>query len=413
MKKIVSILLMVSLLSMILTGCMVSQKVGIQKDNVTPDEINTETVDSNNGFALNIFKQLNEEDMKNNVFISPFSISTALAMTYNGAETTTKEAMSSVLGFGDLDRSTVNENYKNLLNYLGNVDKKVELNIANSIWIKEGVHIKDEFLNTNTNNFNAKVTELDFSKDSSVTTINSWISDTTKGKIEKMLTQPIDPMVVMYLINAIYFKGQWSDEFDPKRTSEGTFTAYDGKKQVVPMMNRNGSVQYKKGEDYKAVRLPYGDGKVSMYLVLPDKDINSFIKKFDQDRWEGIRNGVASVEDVQLQIPKFKLEYGIKQLNESLKALGMAEAFSDRADFSGINDNVSISSVMHKAVIEVDEKGSEAAAVTVVEIKTTSAIMDPITFIANKPFMFIIADDTTGTILFIGKLLNQGDGSPG
>ena len=222
-----------------------------------------------------------------------------------------------------------------------------------------------------------------------------------------MVDKPIDPNVVMYLINCIYFKGQWSEQFDPKMTNNGTFKAFDGKEQSVRMMRRTGEIEYKKGNNYKVVRLPYGDGKISMYCVLPDAgiNINDFTKSMNIDKWNDIRKNISKVDDVMLQIPKFRLEYGVKNLNESLKSLGMGEAFSNGADFSGIEEGIWISRVLHKAVIDVDEAGSEAAASTSVGM-TLSMPVNPITFIANRPFMFIIADDTTGTILFMGKLLS-------
>lgn len=401
MKKIIGILLSLVVIASTLSGC------GTRKSAGAAPKVSRSIINSNSKFAFDIFKKLNSEDSNKNIFISPFSISAALTMTYNGAETTTKEAMAKALGFDDIDRGKVNEGFKNLLEYFKNNDKKVELNIANSIWVKDGEKINGSFISSNKSNFNAKVDTLDFSKDSAADTINKWISDSTKGKIDKMVDKPIDPDVVMYLINAIYFKGQWSQQFDPKSTRDGTFKAFDGNNQNVKMMNMNGKVQYKKGDKYKVVRLPYGSGKISMYCILPDEgiNINDFIENMNNEKWNDIRKNIPEVDDVMLGIPKFRLEYGIKNLNDSLSSLGMGEAFSDKADFSGIENGVYISRVLHKAVINVDETGSEAAASTVVEA-TLSMAMNPVTFIADRPFAFIIADDTTGTILFMGKLLS-------
>ncbi|NLY71647.1 MAG: serpin family protein [Clostridiales bacterium] len=368
--------------------------------------VNQRVLDGNSQFAIDIFKTLSKEDQGKNIFISPFSISAALTMTYNGAETTTKEVMESVLGYSGIDRDLVNESYKHLLEYLKNADSKIELDIANSIWAKEGKEIKEEFLEKNRDSFSAQIESLDFSRDEAVEIINNWISEATKGKIDEMLEPPIPPEVIMYLINAIYFKGEWSEEFDPKDTKDEPFTTYDSKEQIVSMMSRKGKIEYAQGEGYKAVRLPYGKGKVSMYCVLPDEDItiDEFIDNMTIERWYEIRDKMNEVDELELKIPKFKLEYGIKNLNDSLIALGMEEAFTDRADFSGIMDNVCISRVLHKAVIEVNEEGSEAAAATVVEIRETAA-MEPISFIADRPFLFFISDDQSGTILFMGKLL--------
>ncbi|MDF2674650.1 MAG: putative secreted protein [Clostridiales bacterium] len=405
MKKIIGILLSVTLFSLTFTAC--GTDTGTKPKGYNTDKIKTRIVDGNSGFAFNIFKELNGEDSDKSIFISPISISTALTMTYNGANSTTRLAMEKALGFKDIDNTTVNQSFNNLLKYLDNIDKKVELNIANSIWIRDGENIREDFLSNNRNNFNAEINTLDFSKNSAANTINKWISNATKGKIDKMLEPPIDPMVVMYLINAIYFKGEWSTQFDLKNTYNHAFKTFNGNVQNVSMMSRRGKIEYMKGDDYKAVRLPYGNGKTSMYCLLPNEgvNINTFVENMSLEEWKNIYENITEVDEVVLEIPKFKLEYGIKNLNRSLESLGMREAFSDHADFSGIGEDLFISNVFHKAVIEVNEKGSEAAAVTSVEVKNTSA-MEPIAFIADRPFMFIIADDTTGTILFMGKLLN-------
>ena len=409
MKKILSIFLSAVLFTfaLALTGCGEADGATKGRDYDIAD-INEGVTAADSEFAFNIFRELNSEDSGNSIFISPLSISAALTMTYNGAETTTKEVMSSTLCYNDIERKTVNLSYMNLLNYLENVDRKIELNIANSIWIREGEQIKEAFLSDNMNNFNARIEALDFSDKGAADRINKWISDATKKKIDKMIEPPIDPNTVMFLINAIYFKGEWSDRFDPENTFDGVFHTLDGGEQNVRMMHRNGDIEYTKGSDYKAVRLPYGNGNTSMYCILPDegKNINSFIAGMSQDKWNEILDNITETDDVNLQIPKFKLEYGIKSLKDSLSSLGMEEAFEDRADFSGIREGLYIDEVLHKAVIEVNEEGSEAAAATVVVLEESAAVIEPVTFIADRPFMFVIADDNTGTILFMGKLLN-------
>ncbi|MDD2497361.1 MAG: serpin family protein [Desulfitobacteriaceae bacterium] len=406
MKKIVAILLGVLVFLSTFTSCSVPATMSSQ-DNYDLKEINPKVIKANNEFAFDLFKTLNDEDPDQSIFISPLSISTALTMTYNGAETTTKQVMSQVLGFNSTDREVINESYNNLLKYLQQMDKTVELNIANSIWIREGQEIKEEFLENNKNNFNARIDTLDFSKDSSVDTINRWIKEATKGKIDRMLEPPINRNVIMYFINGIYFKGKWSNPFDSKQTEESLFHTFDGKVQPVKMMNQSDKIEYMESDNYKAVRLPYGSGKTSMYCILPDEgiNINEFLETMDMVSWGTLQDQISVVDNVNLKIPKFKLEYGIKSLNDSLQSMGMEEAFDERADFSGIRDEICISRVLHKAVIEVNEEGSEAAAATVVEIKETAAALEPTTFIADRPFLFIIADDTTGTILFMGKLL--------
>lgn len=399
------LLVFISIISLIVFSTACSAKPAFDVTNVDEHVVNGNSI-----FAFDIFKAINSEDANENIFISPLSISTALTMTYNGAKEDTKEAMEKVLGFEGIDKALVNESYKNLIYYLENVDKKVTLNIGNSIWIREGELINKEFITDNERNFNAKISSIDFSDPSSADTINKWIKDETAGKIEKMITPPINPNVVMYLINAIYFKGAWTHAFNPKYTSNQSFNTYDGSIEKVKMMFRKGTYGYTKGDDYKAIRLPYGKDKTSMHIILPneDIDINEFIKAMTAEKWNDIRNTLEETDDVELRFPRFKIEYGIKNLNDSLKSLGMEIAFSDNADFSGIKreKQLFISNVIHKAVVEVNEEGSEAAGATVVEIRESSMPLEPITFIADRPFMFMITDDVTGSILFMGKVLS-------
>jgi serine protease inhibitor len=403
MKRAVVLMMCVGLLCISIIGCS-SSGTSSFPGKYDMEKVSDKLVGANNGFSFDIFKKLIEEDGDKSVFISPFSISTALSMTYNGAATTTKEAMAKTLGYDGLELEVLNESYCNLISYLNNVDKKVKLDVANSIWIREGEQIKEDFISRNKELFNAEADMLDFSLESSVDTINRWISDATNGKIDKMLVPPISPDVVMYLINAIYFKGEWTRQFNPELTSDTVFTNGAGQKQAVKMMTRKGKTEYVEADGYKTVKLPYGSGKTAMYCILPEEgtDINEFAGRMDEEEWENIRNGVSETEDVILQIPRFKVEYGIKNLNDSLKVLGMEEAFSGNADFSGIREGIFISRVLHKAVIEVNEEGSEAAGATVVVMEECAGMN--ITFIANRPFLFIIAEEETGSILFMGKL---------
>ena len=404
MRKVLCYILCIVISAGLFTGCS-GKLLPTGNNTFDKDKISLETVGGNSRFAFDIFKQLNMEDGSGSIFISPLSISTALTMTYQGAEATTKEAMAKALGYTGIEDEKLNESYKNLLRYLRQLDKKVELNISNSLWIREGEAIKEDFLSANKDIFDASATQLDFSKESAADEINQWISDATKKKIEKMIDSPIPSDIVMYLINAIYFKGDWTKQFVKKDTVAAPFVAGDGSTREVMMMSRYGKLEYGQGDSFKAIRLPYGSGKTAMYCILPEEaaSINDFVKALDTDKWKTIRDSISEKEDVQLKLPRFKLEYGIKNLNDSLTALGMGEAFTDSADFSGIREGLSISRVLHKAVIEVNEEGSEAAAVTVVEMRETAAA-EPLTFIADRPFVFVIADDVTGTILFMGKL---------
>lgn len=430
MKKIILFIIFTALLTAFLVACGNISERDILDDNRDLQEekednpsgteekaydiekIDSDVAAGNQKFALDIFKKLNKEDLEESIFISPLSISQALTMAYNGAETTTKESMEKALGFSGLDRDIVNESFRNLTNYLGQIDEKINLNIGNSVWIRDGEQIREEFIQTNKENFNAEVESLDFSDPATVDKMNDWIKNATNKMIDKMLEPPIPDEIVMYLINAIYFKGEWSEQFDSALTYEDNFYALDGEVQKVKMMRRNGElVEYTGNEEYKAVRLPYGNGKTSMYIILPSEgmDINDFVDSMTLDKWNGIKKSITEKEDIIFRIPRFKLSYGTKNLNDSLISLGMEEVFSDGADFSGIREKTAISRVLHKAVIEVNEEGSEAAGATVVEVRDTSAAADPLTFIADRPFMFVINDDVMETILFMGKVVRVED----
>jgi len=398
MKRIVSLFVALIFTAALVPGC------ARPSDKADMGKISAKVVDANNQFAFDIFKEINNEDGEKSVFISPLSISTALSMVYEGSGSTTREAMENALKFKGTDLETINSSYRNLLLHLNSVDNKVSLNIKNSIWIRSGETIKEEFLNTNKVVFNAYVSQLDFSKSDAADTINNWIKEATKGKIDKMVNSPIDPYVVMYLINAIYFKGDWTTRFEEKNTFETDFATEGGSKEKVMMMSRKGEVEYGSGAGYKAVKLPYGNKKISMYCILPEDGakVDDMIKDMDTGKWKEIKDSIKLAEDVELQIPRFKLEYGKTELKDSLTALGMGECFTENADLSGIRDNIFISSVLHKAVVEVNEKGTEAAAATVVEIKETMA-GEQKAFIANRPFVFLISDTETGSVLFMGK----------
>ncbi len=403
MKRAVCVAIAIITIMGLMTGC--ASNVVFKRNSADMDVLK-----SNIEFSFDVFSRLNEEDSDKNIFISPLSISTALSMTVQGAENTTKDDIMKALKYDGQDLEKVNECYKYLLDYLSKADKNIELDINNSIWIKEGKKIKKDFLNVNKDVFNAYVTELDFSKESAADDINKWISKSTKNKITKMIDSPIPDSIVMYLINAIYFKGGWAEKYNKDHTFNTEFHTDGGEAKEVMMMTRKGKIEYGAKDDFKVVRLPYGKGKTSMYCVLPAENvsINDFIKDLDADKWEEIKNSVSKVEDVILNIPRFKIEYGIKDLKDCLISMGMGKAFSDEADFSGMSDEgLCISNVLHKAIIEVNEEGSEAAGVTVVEMKETAAILDPPSFIADRPFLFFITEDITGTILFMGKLYDS------
>lgn len=364
-----------------------------------------EVYKANTNFAFDIFKELNKEDTYKNVTISPLSVSTAISMAYQGAGTTTKDAIANALRYKGLDITTVDKSYKELLGYLNQADSKVSLSMNNSIWYKEGLNVKDDFLSVNKDVFNAYIASLDFSEPDSADKINGWISDATKGKIPSMIEPPTSNDALMYLINAVYFKGQWTEVFDQNKSLPGYFVNGQNIRKDVVYMNKRGTGEFGTGTDYKAVRLPYGEGNMAMYCILPNEgvNVNDFISTLDSAKWNSIKQSIMKSQDLELTLPRFKVEYGTKSLVKSLSAMGMDEAFKPVADFSGIAPGLSISDVLHKSVVEVNEKGTEASAVTVV--MATPGVVPPTkdSFSAIRPFVFVIADDKTGTVLFMGK----------
>jgi len=381
------------------------------------DAVDKSFTASNSEFAFNVFKELIEEDKDQNIFISPFSISTALTMTYNGAEGTTKDAMEKTLKFGS-DIENTNKEYKNLIESLDKVDSKIKLTVSNSIWVNKSFEpsVKQDFKDRLNGNYNSDILARDFTDSKTADEINSWIDKSTNGKITKMIDK-IGPELVMFLINAIYFKGEWTEKFDEKYTKKEDFFLSDGNPIKVDMMSNNGEFDYLEEKHFQAVRLPYGRGKIAMYIFLPNKgvEVDTLIKNLDPNSFEKFRS-----EDLEeLKVPKFKIEYGKKRLNDILKKQGMEVAFDKGdANLRGIatltpQQNLYISFVDHKAVIEVNEEGSEAAAATVIGIGMVASAAPgiPLKFIADRPFFFVIRDDRSGTILFMGKLVDPSKSS--
>ena len=354
---------------------------------------------ANSRFGFKLLHDLRERDPGGNIFISPLSISIALTMTYNGAVGETERAMAEALEIDGLDLSTINNSNAALRTSLENPDPKVEISIANSIWSRQGIDFNPEFLERNRTFFGAEIASLDFSSPQATAIINDWVNTNTNGKIEKIVDR-IDPQTLLFLINAIYFKGNWQDEFDPSRTRQGTFQLPNGGEKQVQMMRREGEYPYFRSENFEATSLPYGDGQLGMYIFLPSRDssLNKFLRNLNTENWEG---WISQFQDRrhEMMLPRFKLEYEVR-LNDTLKALGMGIAFGGGANFSGMGPNLFISEVRHKTFVEVNEEGTEAAAVTAVVI---AASVPPV-FRVNRPFFFTIYDAETQTILFMGTV---------
>ncbi len=369
------------------------------------EEVGKDLIDSNTEFAVKLFKALLEDEGDANIFISPVSISIALAMTMNGASGENYDEMVQALEFTGLTLEDVNESFLSLLESLEYSDKDVILTLANSMWIAPAFKnaIRESFIEALENYYLTGVFEAD-SPDS----INSWIEEKTGGHIKDMIDE-FPPDLIMYLVNAIYFKGAWTTTFDKDDTYETNFTKDDSSKVKVDMMAFKEHDEYESyaNEKVVAVRLPYGRGTMAFYAFAPHewdpKPIDEFIASLDGDTFDNILNSFNKRGLGGIHLPKFKLEYE-KKLNDILKSFGMEKAFKggfENMVNDGSNVHPMISMVKHKSFIEVTEEGTEAAAATVVEIVDESV---PTTFRADKPFFFVIRDDRNGTILFMGKV---------
>ena len=359
-------------------------------------------------FSFKLYNQLLKQRTGKNVFVSPSSVILALAMTYNGAEAETRQAMARALELEGLSLDEVNRGFADLKSMLGSADPKLQLNIANSLWARKGFSLKPDFIQRTKDFYAAEVASLDFSSATAPATINSWVKNNTGGRIEKIVDDKISDDTILFLINAIYFKGQWSTEFEKSKTREDDFKLADGSQKKLPLMSQSGKYNYYKAKDFQAVSLPYGSGRMSMYVFLPDKStsMEQFERNLTVANWEAWMRSFRPAPG-ELMLPRFKIEYEVN-LNDVLKALGMAEAFdSTRANFSGIaQGGIYISEVKHKTIAEVNEEGTVAAAVTSVGIQVASVQPPQENFImkVDRPFFVAIRDNVTGTVLFMGSI---------
>jgi serpin B len=371
--------------------------------------INKSVVAANTDFAVRILKELQNEQTGKDIFVSPLSVSIALSMAYNGANSTTKEAMASALGFSGMSDDAVNAGFSDLIGSLLSVDRDVSLNIGDSVWVKSSFAsaVNPVFTSALSGDYRSVIYSKSFDS-STVDEVNAWVSKETNGKITKLLDK-IDGDNVMFLINAIYFKGGWVDEFDASQTRRADFTTADGSTVNVDMMSRGGSYAYYGDAEVQVARLPYGRDKIAMYILLPTEGsgLDSFFSGLTGEKLSSYFDRMSNTE-LDLKMPKLKLEYGKVDLKDALTNLGMGIAFNrSAADFSRIADvspeRLYIAFVDHKAVIEVNEKGTEAAAATNVGFNVTSMpIRTPLT--VDRPYMFVIRDDRSGSILFSGLI---------
>ena len=359
-------------------------------------------VAANNSFGVGVFNNLVQQSPGSNIFISPTSISMALSMVYNGALGNTKSAMQQTLDYQNLDLNSINKENLALITYLKNPDKGVTLSIANSLWLRQGEKFSNSFLNTVKQSYEAKASTLDFSSPQAPVTINNWVSSATNGKIPTIVDQ-IPDTEVMYLINAVYFKGSWNKTFDISSTQDYPFTTGHGSVIQYPLMSQDGTYKYFEDNGLQSIQLPYGKNKrLSMNVYLPN-DMAAFLRNFNYAQLTAWSKKYTNSQGTIL-LPKFKLNYS-QTLNNTLANMGMETAFTDQANFGNIGNGLKISDVKHVTYINVDETGTEAAAATSIGLGTTSAA-GPAGFVmqVDKPFLFTIQDNSTNDILFVGVI---------
>ena len=367
---------------------------------------------ANNGFAFKLLKQLAKEQPVANIFISPYSASTVLQMVGSGAAGQTKTEMQSVLGTTGLSSDAVNAANKEIAQSLNSGNTNIILTTANAIWYRQGAPVKPEFIARNQKFFGSTVAPLNFADPHSVDIINAWANEKTHGKISRIADGMIDPIYTrLFLANAVYFKGKWADPFDAKDTKDRPFHLRGGSQKNIPMMTQTKTFTYRRGTGYQAVRLPYQDENLAMFVFLPDTNSSpeKLLGIMNSDPWQRVTKPGFSEKEGTVVLPKFKLEYSV-ELNQPLQALGMRTAFDmDKANFSGIATNLYISATRQKTFVEVKEEGTEAAAVTGISVPVASSPMpppNPFQMIVDRPFLFLIEDKPTGTILFMGVLFD-------
>ncbi len=363
---------------------------------------------ANTRFGFKLFSEVLKQTPGQNVTISPSSVAIALSMTYNGASGETKQAMAQALELQGLTLQEINQGNAALEAALENADPKVKLAIANSLWGRQGFQFRPEFLQQNRQFYGAEIATLDFGSPTAVRTINNWVSQRTEGKIPSIVDQ-LEPNDVLYLINAIYFKGNWTTQFDPGNTALRPFFKLNETQEQHPFMSQTGNYRYAETDQFQAISLPYGDRRLSMVILLPkaDSSLAELQRNLTPENWQRWMQQMRSREG-SIQLPKFKQEFSIG-LNDTLKSLGMGVAFDrNRAEFGGIsNAQIYINKVQHKTFIEVNEEGTEAAAATSVGIGVTSAPIDgPFQMVCDRPFFYAIRDNQTGSLLFMGTMVD-------
>jgi serpin B len=373
---------------------------------LSPAEV--EIVDGANAFSFDLLREATRTlPADQNAFLSPLSASMALGMALNGANGETYEEMRTALGLGALSEAAIDQGYRDLMGLLVGLDPRTEMLIANSMWAREGFALEPTFTDAGRNFFDAEIASLNFGDPGALDAINGWVSGKTRGRIPTLLEQ-IDSNEMLFLINAIYFKGKWRTAFDPGDTRTAPFYAADGRERAAPLMHQEETLAYGETDAYQAVDLLYGNGAFAMTVLLPKpgRTPAELLSELDPASWRALAEGFHDAE-VSLTLPRFRLEYS-RQLREDLESLGMVTAFDEaRADFYRIADvrpeRLYITRVEQKTFVEVNEQGTEAAAATSVGIGATSA-PEIVVMQVDRPFAFAIRERLSGTVVFLGVM---------
>jgi serine protease inhibitor len=365
---------------------------------------------ANASFGFNLMKQIVGERPTDNVFISPYSVSAALQMVWQGAIAETKTEMDQALALSNFKPETVGSAYKELDNFIKSAASKVTLSVANSIWYAPNIRLNPEFASVNQNFYGAKLSALDFTDPRSAGVVNSWVSESTHGKINKIVEPPLSSMTGLILANAIYFKGNWEHKFDNNATKEQPFHLQNGQQKQTRMMRQTRKFSYQEDGEFQAIRLPYVGDRLGMFVFLPatNSSPNKLLADLDGAAWREKIMPKFHEREGTIVLPRFKLEFKA-DLVRSLKAMGIQQAFSPTANFFGISDGqLYVSGVDHASFVEVNEEGTEAAAATDVRVALTSAMptVRPFQMIVDRPFFFAIEDSATHSLLFMGVINN-------
>ncbi|WP_256757406.1 serpin family protein [Cohnella sp. WQ 127256] len=412
MKKIVNLLVIFT--AFVCSSCQngnTVESVEHQREYTLAD-LDTRIVEASNRFGLTLFSELSKQKSDDNVFISPLSISSALSLVNEGATGETTKALMKTLELGTMSKEEVGQGYRMLLDLLrSSEDRDVELNVANSIWMREGQKFHEAFVQRSRTSYHAETNQLDFNSPSAVKKMNNWVDQQTNGKIKEMV-KVIHARSILYVLNAVYFKGAWSQPFQPQATSEGKFHVPDSEAVSIELMSKSGHFEYTKQPEYEAIRIPFGKKEsASMVIFLPEAaegSVNQVLQKLTAD--SELITKPFELRQGRVDLPKVKFDYSIS-LNDALQAMGMGEAFDEvRADFSLMAPqppNIFISKVDHKTTLEINEQGTEAAAATKVEMLAgSSEPSDPFHMTIDRPFIVAIVDQVTNSILFIGTVVN-------